>query len=115
MSDVHGRSDDPQFFECDVSSPSEMYICASRKNSLRERRLMYDASFVISIPYSRHTIPPSPPSSVLVTIESARESVCTVDTSLHTMKISGAFHAAFDANVSDSKERVSVVREDDGI
>ena len=115
VSDAQGVADEPQVLESDASSPSEMYICASTKNSLRERRVMYDASFVISIPYSRHTIPPSPPSSVLVTIESARESDCSVDTSLHTMKISGAFQAAFDANVSDVNERVSVFKEDDGI
>ena len=35
-----------------------------------------------------------------------------VDTSLHKMKISGAFHAAFEANVSDVNERVSVFRVD---
>ena len=115
MSDAQGVADEPQVLEYDASSPSEMYICPSRKNSLRERRLMYDASFLISIPSSTHTIPPSPASSVLVSIESARESDCMVDTSLHKMKISGAFHAAFEANVSDVNERVSVFREDDGI
>ena len=87
----------------------------SRKNSLRERRVMYDASSVISIPSSTHTIPPSPPSSVPLTIESARDSVCTLDTSLHKINTSGAFQAVFEANVSDVNERVSLFREDDGI
>ena len=75
---------------------------------------MYDASFVISIPSSTHTIPPSSP-TVPVTIESGRHSDCILDTSLHKMKMSGAFHAALDVNESDANESVSVVREDGGI
>ena len=115
VSDVQGVSDEPHVFEGDVlSSPSEINICASRKNSLSEWRLMYDASFVISIPSSKHSIPPSPP-NVSAMIESGRESDCIVDTSPHMMNTSGAFQAAFDENVSEWKESVSVLREEEGI
>ena len=51
VSDTHGVVAEPQLLESVASSPSEMYICVSRKNSLRARRCMYEASLLISIPY----------------------------------------------------------------
>ena len=60
-------------------------------------------------------IPPSLTSSLPITIESGRERVCTLDTSLHNNSISGAFHAWLDEKESELNERVCVVREEEGM